>query len=87
MLRRVGSSGSLLTPSARSATGMALEPGYASPANQAWYSTTTTSRRVGYASSSDKRVHFGVGQASRIREIELGWPSGTVQTLKDVAAD
>jgi hypothetical protein len=49
------------------------------------YNHVTTS--VGYASSSDKRVHFGVGQANRIREIELRWPSGTIQTLKDVAAD
>jgi hypothetical protein len=49
------------------------------------YNHVTTS--VGYASSSDKRVHFGLGSANRIREIELRWPSGTVQTLKDVAAD
>jgi hypothetical protein len=49
------------------------------------YNHVTTS--VGYASSSDKRVHFGIGSADRIREIELRWPSGTVQTLKDVAAD
>jgi enediyne biosynthesis protein E4 len=49
------------------------------------YNHVTTS--VGYASSSDKRVHFGLGAANRIREIELRWPSGTVQTLRDVAAD
>jgi hypothetical protein len=42
---------------------------------------------VGYASSSDKRVHFGLGATNRIRQIELRWPSGTVQTLRDVAAD
>jgi hypothetical protein len=49
------------------------------------YNHVTTS--VGYASSSDKRVHFGLGSSAKIREIELRWPSGTVQTLKDVAAD
>lgn len=49
------------------------------------YNHVTTS--VGYASSSDRRVHFGLGKDSRIREIELRWPSGKVQVLKDVAAD
>ena len=49
------------------------------------YNHVTTS--VGYASSSDKRVHFGLGQDTHIREIELRCPSGKVQVLKDVAAD
>jgi len=49
------------------------------------YNHVTTS--VGYASSSDKRVHFGLGASARIREIELHWPSGATQTLKDIAAD
>ena len=40
-----------------------------------------------YASSSDKRVHFGLGADAEIREIELRWPSGTVQVLRNVRAD
>jgi hypothetical protein len=40
-----------------------------------------------YASSSDKRVHFGLGSDASIKEIELRWPSGTVQTLRNVKAD
>jgi enediyne biosynthesis protein E4 len=40
-----------------------------------------------YASSSDKRVHFGLGADASIREIELRWPSGIVQTLHNVKAD
>jgi hypothetical protein len=40
-----------------------------------------------YASSSDKRVHFGLGADASIKEIELRWPSGTVQTLHNVKAD
>ena len=40
-----------------------------------------------YASSSDKRVHFGLGSDVRIKEIELRWPSGKVQILRDVKAD
>ena len=42
---------------------------------------------VGYASSSDSRVHFGLGPATRASEIEIRWPSGKVQTLMDVSAD
>ena len=40
-----------------------------------------------YASSSDKRVHFGLGAETLIREIELRWPSGIVQILRNVKAD
>ena len=40
-----------------------------------------------YASSSDPRVHFGLGADAQIKEIELRWPSGTVQVLRNVKAD
>jgi enediyne biosynthesis protein E4 len=40
-----------------------------------------------YASSSDKRVHFGLGPSSEIRLLEITWPSGTVQRLQNVKAD
>jgi enediyne biosynthesis protein E4 len=40
-----------------------------------------------FASSSDKRVHFGLGRDTRIKEIELRWPSGRVQVLQNVKAD
>jgi hypothetical protein len=40
-----------------------------------------------YASSSDKRAHFGLGADTLIKEIELRWPSGTVQVLRNVKAD
>jgi enediyne biosynthesis protein E4 len=49
------------------------------------YNHATTA--VGYASSSDKRVHFGLGTDRVAREIEIRWPSGTSQILTDVAAD
>lgn len=41
---------------------------------------------VGYASASDKRVHFGLGADRTAREIEIRWPSGARQALKNVAA-
>jgi hypothetical protein len=40
-----------------------------------------------YASSSDKRDHFGLGRDKLVKEITLRWPSGTVQTLHNVKAD
>ena len=42
---------------------------------------------VGFMSSSDKRVHFGLGAETRAATIEVQWPGGASQTLKDVAAD
>jgi enediyne biosynthesis protein E4 len=38
---------------------------------------------VGYASSSHGPVQFGLGAAETVEEIEIHWPSGTRQTLKD----
>jgi len=51
----------------------------------AQYNHMTTS--VGYASSSHGPVHFGLGAEERAQEIEIHWPSGIVQTLKDVRGD
>jgi hypothetical protein len=40
-----------------------------------------------YLSSSDKRAHFGLGSDTTVKTIEVHWPSGIVQTLKDIPAD
>jgi enediyne biosynthesis protein E4 len=42
---------------------------------------------VGYASSSHFGVHFGLGKMAQIPEIEIRWPSGFVQVLRDVSAN
>ena len=49
------------------------------------YNHMTTS--VGYASSSDGPVHFGLGPDIRAELVEIHWPSGIVQTLQNVSAD
>ena len=49
------------------------------------YNHVTTA--VGYASSSAGPVHFGLGPDAVADLIEIRWPSGTVQTLKDVPAN
>jgi hypothetical protein len=42
---------------------------------------------VGFMSSSDKRAHFGLGAETKVSSIEIRWPSGVQQVLKNVAAD
>ncbi len=49
------------------------------------YNAVTTAGS--YASSSDKRAHFGLGHDFLIKEIELRWPSGTLQILRNIKAD
>jgi len=49
-----------------------------------WNEVTTA---VGYASSSDSRVHFGLGANKRIKEIDIRWPSGIRQVLHDADVD
>jgi hypothetical protein len=49
------------------------------------FATVTTSSS--YQSSSDKRLHFGLGTADSIREIDIRWPSGIRQILRDQKPD
>jgi enediyne biosynthesis protein E4 len=49
------------------------------------YNQATTA--VSYNSSSDKRVHFGLGDDAIIDKIELAWPTGRRQVLTHIQAD
>ena len=49
------------------------------------YNHCTTS--VGYASSSEKLVRFGLGRQVLVRLVVIHWPSGRMQELHDVKAD
>ena len=49
-----------------------------------WNEATTA---VGYACSSDPRVHFGLGINSVVKEIRITWPSRVVQELKNIPAN
>jgi len=40
-----------------------------------------------YISQSDLRIHFGLGKAEKVDMLEIRWPSGHVDTLKDVKAN
>jgi enediyne biosynthesis protein E4 len=54
-------------------------------AKGAQYATVTTASS--YLSASDKRAHFGLGADSVISALEIRWPSGIRQVLKEVRAD
>jgi enediyne biosynthesis protein E4 len=47
----------------------------------------TVSTSGSYQSSSNKDVHFGLGAADSIREIEIRWPSGIRQIISHQRAD
>src|SRR5713101_4906138 len=49
-----------------------------------WATVTTAGS---YLSSGDKRVHFGLGSETVVEQIEIRWPSGIRQTLKDIRGD
>jgi hypothetical protein len=37
-----------------------------------------------YLSSSDPRVHFGLGASTAVKSVEIRWPSGVVQKVEGV---
>jgi len=41
----------------------------------------------GYLSQHDLRVHFGLASATKVDSVEIRWPSGKVETMKDLAAN
>ena len=53
-------------------------------------SATSIRERKGggsYLCASDPRIHIGLGAATRADRIEIRWPSGTIDVLKDVPAN
>jgi len=54
-------------------------------AKSSQFATVTTAGS--YLSSSDKRVHFGLGSEASAQSIEIRWPSGILQKLTNIRAD
>jgi hypothetical protein len=38
---------------------------------------------IGFCSQNQRAVHFGLGQAPSVEKVEIIWPSGNVQVIKD----
>ena len=55
------------------------------PSGRTLYNHVTGS--VGFMSTSDLRLHFGLAGEVMAATIEIQWPGGTVQTLKNISAD
>ena len=55
-----------------------------SSGREQWNRVTTA---TGYGSSSDRTVFFGLGKDGTANSVEILWPSGTRQTLKNIAGD
>jgi hypothetical protein len=49
--------------------------------------TTFVNGGNGFASQSTRRLHLGLGQATRIDQLEVTWPSGRKQVFDNVAVD
>jgi len=49
------------------------------------YDIVSTS--AGYGASRDPRAHFGLGPFKTVKQVEIRWPNGTHQILKDLAAN
>jgi hypothetical protein len=41
----------------------------------------------GYYSQNDLRLHFGLGRATTVERVELRWPSGAKETVRDLAVN
>jgi enediyne biosynthesis protein E4 len=40
-----------------------------------------------YNSSSDMRVHFGLGSATKVNSVQIRWPSGLQEHFDNLPAD
>jgi len=40
-----------------------------------------------YLSQNDLRLHFGLGAAEKMSSVDIRWPNGKIETLRDVPAD
>ena len=49
--------------------------------------TAEVSPATSYLSSSDPRIHWGLGETTILESLEIRWPSGDSQILTDVPAD
>jgi hypothetical protein len=45
------------------------------------------SSQSSYYSHNDRRLHFGMGTSPKADQIEVRWPNGQTETIKDVAAN
>jgi enediyne biosynthesis protein E4 len=42
---------------------------------------------TGYISQDDIRLHFGLGKAVEVEQLDVRWPNGEVESLRGIAAN
>jgi hypothetical protein len=45
------------------------------------------SSQSSYYSHNDRRLHFGLGSSKKADQIEIRWPGGATELIKDIAAN
>jgi hypothetical protein len=65
---------------AKPAAGQPAAPGQPAPLAQ----IEEVKSSNGYFSTSDLRIHFGLNEAKKVDLVEIRWPSGVVDSLKDL---
>ena len=88
LLNRTGSGrhwiGFLLTGTRSNRDGIGARLHLVSASGEQWNRCTTA---VGYASSSERVVRFGLDRDQRVKRVEIDWLSGTKQILDDLPVD
>jgi enediyne biosynthesis protein E4 len=73
------------TKSNRSGIGARIKCVTSVPGETKPHSQTDEVRSGGsYISQNDLRVHFGIGKAAKVNMIEIRWPTGQIESVKDV---
>jgi len=52
-----------------------------------WILTAEAMCPTGFLMQGDPRLHFGLGAQQTVDTLEIGWPSGYVQVLKNISTD
>ena len=86
----IGSRSTALAPSRTAAASehrLKCGPSAAGSGRERASARSTKCSRGSYISQNDLRIHFGLGKADRAELIEIRWPSGQVDTVKDIKAN
>jgi len=76
--------GFLLTGTRSNRDGIGAQLHLVSASGEQWNRCSTA---VGYASSSERVVRFGLDRDERVKRVEIDWPSGTKQILENLPVD
>jgi len=74
-----------LVGSKSNSMGIGAQVKITTPDGKSQYDIVSTSS--GYGASRDARVHFGLSQFKTVQQVDIRWPSGIHQVLKDISVN